>query len=125
MGPPYLCRYFELHGAPVCVLDLSVRLGRKTSVSFVDRKIVVARSGEQTLALCVDDVLDPRVYGLGELRLRAAIGGAGLEPLDVALYGFAPTATGSVPIVNVEAFFSTEPLGALTDALRAGEVGDA
>ena len=120
LGPAWLCEVAELHGAPVCVLDLCRRLGVEHAASLEDRQLVVVRHQELRLALCVDAVFDPEELP-GEAVLPAtAIGGAELGALREGLRALVRTARGPVPVIDPRALLSRTLLLKLAATLREG-----
>lgn len=107
-GPPYLRELIELHGEPVCVLDLALLLGLDHAAALLDRKLVVLRCGDLRLAARVDAVLDPQEYTAAQLTARERLAGGRHAPLDRALIGVLSTASGPVPAIDPCAFVEPE-----------------
>jgi CheY-like chemotaxis protein/chemotaxis signal transduction protein len=121
-GPFYLRRMFELHGEPVCVLDLAARLGVASSVAAHDRKVVVVETGEAKLALCVDEVHDPEELARADVF---APPGRGEGPLRGAVRALVRTASGAMPVLEPAALVSARVLRRLPSLLRAARGGPA
>jgi CheY-like chemotaxis protein len=60
--PPFLAEYAPLREAPMPVLDLPALLGKPHTRPLLDRKLVLL-GGAFELFLCVDEVLDPALFG--------------------------------------------------------------
>ncbi|HEY6005421.1 MAG TPA: response regulator [Anaeromyxobacter sp.] len=116
-GPFYLRDMFELHGEPVCVLDLAARLGVSSSVASHDRKVVVVETGEARLALCVDEVHDPEEFARADVFAPPQAGGDG--PLRGAVRALVRTGQGAMPVLEPAALLSARLLRRLPSLLRA------
>jgi CheY-like chemotaxis protein/chemotaxis signal transduction protein len=114
VGPSYLAGYFDLHGEPVCVLDLARRLGVAHSEPIEDRKLVVLDHEVVRVALGVDRVRDPEEIPQSDLTALddRADGGASARAqgkdtlLDGALVALARSSTGLVPVLHPLALLS-------------------
>jgi purine-binding chemotaxis protein CheW len=101
----------NVHGEPVPVLDLEVRLGRPPRDRGADGLLVLLRTRRRRIAIGVDDVD-------GVLAIEpSAIGPAGAQvPPPVA--GLAALPDGVLLITDVDAFLSASEEAALTAALE-------
>ena len=118
LGPAYLCELIELHGQPICVLDLCRRLGVEHASKLEDRQLVIVRHGKLRLALCVDSVRDPEELPRENVLAAAAIGGAALGALREALRAVVKTTRGHLPVIEPRALVSRELLVELSRSLR-------
>jgi CheY-like chemotaxis protein/chemotaxis signal transduction protein len=116
-GPFYLREMFDLHGEPVCMLDLAARLGVPSSVAWHDRKVVVVETGEAPLALCVDEVHDPEEFARADVFAPPRVGGEG--PLRGAVRALVRTGHGAMPLLEPAALVSARVLRRLPSILRA------
>ena len=121
LGPPYLREIFELHGGPVAVLDLPVRLGVEHHRPLAERKLVVVDCAGALLALCVDEVRDPEEIDPGDLTPREKLAGAQHGALQDALLAVVKTPRGLLPVVEPRALLSPDLLRQLTAGLGGGE----
>ena len=110
LGPEYLREMIELHGAPVAVLDLPLRLGVGHTLPLGERKLVVVDCGGARLALCVDEVRDPEEILKGDLTPRERLAGSQHGALQEALLAVVKTPRGLLPVVNPRALLSPELL---------------
>jgi chemotaxis signal transduction protein len=99
-SPAYLSEIFELHGQPVCVLDLTQRLGVTHNEDVHERKVVVVARGKSLLGICVDEVRDPEEVPLNDVTPKKALRESDLGPLADALVGQVRTNRGVVPLVD-------------------------
>ena len=118
LGPAYLCELIELHGAPICVLDLCRRLGVEHTARLEDRQLVVVRHGELRFALCVDSVRDPEELPRESVLPASAIGGASLGALREALRAVVKTGRGHLPVIEPRALISRTLLEEVARRLR-------
>jgi CheY-like chemotaxis protein len=110
VGRAYLREVIDLHGQPVCVLQLARRLGQVPGVALADRKLVVVRcEGEQQLAICVDQVHEPEEIAADRVLDREALALPEGAELHGALVAFVQSARGLLPVI--------EPAGLLSGAL--------
>ncbi len=110
LGPPWLCELIELHGAPVAVLDLPLRLGVAHARPLPERKLVVVDCDGSRLALCVDEVRDPEEIPEGELTPRGQLAGSQHGALQEALLAVVKTPRGLLPVVEPRALLSPDLL---------------
>lgn len=117
LTPPWLAGIFSLRGEIVPAIDLGVLLGLPpTEVGDASRIVVVERGGK------VAGVLVDR---LDELR---TIDEASLEPppaslpapVAAILRGVVATPTGTVRVLDLDALFTSERIGALAQAAEEG-----
>jgi CheY-like chemotaxis protein len=118
MGPSYLCEMFDLHGEPICILDLNKRLGAPHSVSVTDRKLVVLSHQNMTLAICVDQVRDPEELPAEEVLRKEQIGGGDHGPLTEVLLALVKTSRGTVPVIDPAALLAKALLREIPNVLR-------
>ncbi len=119
-GPFYLREMFELHGEPVCMLDLAARLGVAHAVTLLDRKIVVVDAGQGPLALCVDQVRDPEEFAPSAVFAPPGAGEAG--PLRGIVRAMVRTSSGAMPVLEPAALVSPRLLRRLPSLVRASQV---
>ncbi len=119
-GPFYLREMFELHGEPVCMLDLAARLGVAYAVTLLDRKIVVVDAGTAPLAICVDHVRDPEEFARSAVFAPPGADGAG--PLRGIVSAMVRTAEGTMPVLDPAALVSPRLLRRLPSLARASPV---
>lgn len=124
-GPAYLRELIDLHGEPVLVLDLALRLGLSHQKQLAERLLVVVHHEDQQLALCVDHVDDPEELAPGTWLPHAQLGGAEHGQLGEALRGLAQTPLGPLPIIEPKALVSRELLAKLVAQLREQAPGAA
>ncbi len=118
-GPSYLCEYFELHGEPLCVLDLPERLGQRHKSALLERKLVILEQGGKRLALCVDAVKDPEEFAAKDVTPKNRLMGVEGGRLQEFLVALVRTPTGVMPVVDPIALISPSLLRALA-SLPAG-----
>jgi CheY-like chemotaxis protein/chemotaxis signal transduction protein len=124
LGPAYMSEYFELRGAPVCVLDLARRLGVEHRETLEERKLVILDIDGILLALSVDSVQDPEEYQAGDIERRERLGGVEHGQLREGLLGMLRVGDRAVPIFDPKVFVSRTLLREATDMLRpSAEVG--
>jgi purine-binding chemotaxis protein CheW len=100
----------NLHGEPVPVLDLDVRLGRAARERGTSAKLLIARTATRRVALPVDEVL-------GVLAVpRSAIGPAP-DAVPAPVAGIAALPDGVLLISDLDAFLSADDERAVTAAL--------
>ncbi|HVE81803.1 MAG TPA: response regulator [Myxococcales bacterium] len=102
-GPTYLSEYAEIYGEPLCVMDLSLRLGVAPGVSRLEQKLVVIRQEGQKLALKVDRVEDPEEMPRESVVPRSRLGGTGEGPLGELLVAMVHGPRGAVPVLDPRA----------------------
>lgn len=100
----------NMHGRPVAVLDLELRLGRPLRTYGTDAKLVLVRTPRRRLALPVDEV--PGVVSID----RAAIGPADAG-MPAPVGGVAALEDGVLLISDVEAFLTAAEDEVLAAAL--------
>lgn len=120
VGPSYLNEMIVVHGQPICVMDLSRRLGVAAGKRHEDRMLVVVETQGRRIALSVDAVRDPEELVPADVVFRDALGGADLGPLPQALVAVARTARGPLPVIDPGALVSSRLLGELVQSLHAG-----
>jgi CheY-like chemotaxis protein len=116
-GPAFLSAFMNLHGKPICVLDLALRLGVDHTEAPVEQKLVIVKAGGLALALSVDDVHDPEEVPESSLVRKDAVAGSAHGELGKTLLALAKTARGDVPVIDPSALVSPELLGRLTEEL--------
>lgn len=121
-GPEYMNELLELHGRPICVLDMAVRLGLEHEENLIEQKLVVARAGSLDIALCLDDVHDPEEIPAGDMLARDGVGGSHHGELQRTLIGVARTSRGQTPVIDPSALVSPDLLEALVNELREAAV---
>ncbi len=125
MGPFYMSEIFEYEGQPVCVLDLTLRLGLEHTQPRVERKLVLVKVEDHLLAVNVDDVTDPEEFAHARVTLADQIAGSSHRPLDHALIAIVSTDSGPVPIVDPKSFISSRALRELLLSVESqGTPGD-
>lgn len=100
----------NVHGEPVAVLDLDVRLGRPARDRGVAGRLVLLRTPRRRVAVPVDDVL-------GVVALDPAT--VGPHPLPGPIAGVAALDDGVLLIADVGAFLSAAEDAALAAVLEA------
>jgi purine-binding chemotaxis protein CheW len=113
LTPPWLAGIFSLRGEIVPAIDLAVLLGLAPTVLADDSHIVVVEHGDQVAGVLVD-----------RMRELRTIDEAAIEPppanlaRDVAglLAGLVAVPDGTVRVLELEALFSSERIGALARA---------
>jgi purine-binding chemotaxis protein CheW len=118
LTPPWLAGIFSLRGDIVPAIDLGVLLGLPRTVIGDDSRIVVLEKAQRVAGVLVDRLRDLRT-----------LDGAALEPpppnlapaVAGLLLGVAATPTGTVRVLDLDALFSSERIGAL--ARDGGEAG--
>ena len=124
LGPPYLGELVELHGQPVCILDLAARLGVPHSAPLDERKLVVVTHQGVRLALAVDRVRDPEEIAALDLTPAELVGGRDQGLLREALIAVASTPRGRLPGIEPHALLPHDVRGELFQAARpAREAG--
>jgi CheY-like chemotaxis protein len=123
-GPPHLREFFELHGEPVCVLDLPESLGLTHQAPLLDQKLVVLRHGALRLGVRVDDVRDPEEIAPEAVTPRDRLGGAEHGQLKGLLVALVRTSRGVLPVIDPAALVEPQLLEQLQQLLaRSGTVG--
>lgn len=122
IGPAYFEAAVDLHGTPVCVLDLARPLRCPHEVPVEDRKLVVVAHERLRLALCVDWVLDPREVQAAQVLDRRALVGDDSKLLGRSIIAAARSTKGLLPVVDPALLFSRAQLRALAGAV-APEAG--
>jgi CheY-like chemotaxis protein len=125
LAPNYLRELVEIHGQPVCVLDLARRLGVTHASPIDERKLVVVSHQGLRLAICVDFVRDPVELPASELTHAEHVGGAEHGLLREALVAVAATSRGPLPIVEPLTLLSRHLLRELPELLRSAEIAAA
>jgi CheY-like chemotaxis protein len=121
-GPFYLREMFELHGEPVCMLDLAARLGLAYGLTLLDRKIVVVQAGSAPLAICVDQVRDPEEFARSAVFAPPGTAGDGAGPLRGIVSAMVRTAEGAMPVLAPAALVSPRLLRRLPSLVSASHV---
>lgn len=116
-GLPELSQ-FELHGAPLLVLDVALRLAVPHEQPLVERKIVVLEKDGTALGLAVDRVRDPEEVEPSRVTQRERLGGSGLGDLDGTLIAMVRTVRGHVPVIAPRALFDATHLDAALSLVR-------
>ena len=119
LGPAFLNELIEVHGEPVCVLDLCRRLGFEHKARLEDRQLVIVHHGGLRLALCVDSVREPEQLPREAVVQHAALSGADAGELQQALVAVVKTARGPVTVIDPHALVSRGSLTDLSGAARA------
>lgn len=118
-APPFLKEVVEIYGEPVCVLDLGARLDLPHSCPLLERKLIVARCGEVSLALTVDRILDPQEIAPEDVLPRERLGGTEHPPLHEILLSLVRTRDRLLPVLRPEALVTPELLSRVPEMLRA------
>jgi CheY-like chemotaxis protein len=100
IGVPYLREMIDLHGEPVCVLDMAARLSTAFALPRAERKLVVIAHGGRSVALCVDRVRDPEEATAAQLVAPSRLGGAEAGQLQDLLCAIVLTPDGPVPVLE-------------------------
>lgn len=108
-APSYLCRYFELHGEAVLILDLPRRLGLEHLAPILDRKLVIVSEGGLSIAVSVDGVRDPEEIPKANVVMRGGLGGAGVPEFET-LRAMVRTPRGHLPVVETRALLNAATL---------------
>jgi chemotaxis signal transduction protein len=108
---------FELHGEPVCMLDLAARLGVANAAPLLDRKVVVVETGDAPLAICVDQVRDPEEFARGAVFAPPRAGDD--DPWRGTVRAMVRTPHGAMPVLDPAALVSARRLRRLPSAVRA------
>jgi CheY-like chemotaxis protein/chemotaxis signal transduction protein len=119
-GPFYLRQMFELHGEPVCLLDLAARLGVRSAAPLLDRKVVVIETGVAPLAICVDRVRDPEEFPRS--AVFAPPRSDGDDPWRGIVSAMVRTSDGAMPVLDPSALVSARRLRRLPSLVRASQV---
>jgi CheY-like chemotaxis protein len=122
LGPAYMSEFFELRGAPVCVLDMARRLGVAHRETVEERKLVILEIDGVLLALSVDAVQDPEEYQSGDIERREQLGGVEHGQLRDGLLGMLRANGSAVPIFDPRVFATRTLLREASDLLRPSEV---
>lgn len=126
-GPEHVRALVDLHGEPICVLDLAAGLHVAHAAPLEDRKLVFLDYSKQRIALCVDDVREPEIVPQAAFIHRSQLGGAEHEPLRRTLEGVATTTRGKMAVVDPLAIFAPGLLAELATiiegARRSGATG--
>lgn len=117
-GPSYLREIINLHGQPVCVLDLAGPLRVESSVPRVDRKLVVIEHDGLSLALGVDRVHDPVEYPADAVTVRERLAGKDPRLVASALAAVVRRPEGLLSVVDPAAFFSRRLVQSLRHLLE-------
>jgi CheY-like chemotaxis protein/chemotaxis signal transduction protein len=112
-APSYLTGCFELHGQPICVLDLAARFGVEHAQPVVDRKLIVVEHDGVSLALCADHVRDPEEIAPADVHR--------MHDGDDALDAVVKTPRGSLPVIRAHALLSRGLTRSLRDLLERSE----
>lgn len=116
VGPSYFEEAVDLHGMPVCVLDLARPLRTPHRVPLEDRKLVVVSHQALLLSLCVDWVLDPHEYRAAQVVDRSALIGDDSSLLARSITSAVRSDRGVLPVVDPGLLFSRSQLRALAGA---------
>jgi CheY-like chemotaxis protein len=120
-GPAYLRDVVNLHGQPICVLDLGPPLRVQHAVSLLERKLVVIEHGELALALGVDRVHDPCDYAQEAVTVRERLVGPESKLLATGLAAVIRTPSGMIAVIEPAAFFSRRVVRDLRHILQASQ----
>jgi chemotaxis signal transduction protein len=101
----------NVHGEPVPVLDLDLRLGRAPREHGARAKLVLAQTATRRVALPVDDVL-------GVVAVAGAAVGPAPDSVPAPVGGIAALPDGVLLVSDVDAFISPEDDRAVAAALR-------
>lgn len=110
-APTGVCGAINVHGEPVPVLDLDLRIGRSPREHGAQAKLVLVRTATRRVALGVDEVL-----GVVEVA-REAVGPAP-DSVPAPVAGIAALPDGVLLISDVDAFLSADDERAVAAALR-------
>jgi CheY-like chemotaxis protein len=117
-GPSYLQEMFDLHGQPICILNLARRLGVQFDQPITERKLVVVENGDQLLALAADSVRDPEEFTAEDVVPRQQLGGADHGPLGEILKAVVKTPRGPLTVIEPKSLMAKELLRELPSLLR-------
>jgi chemotaxis signal transduction protein len=117
LAPFYMNRVFDLHGEPVGVLDLSLRLGLEHRSAIVDRKLVVTRIEGRPIALSADEVTDPEEFLPDAVTPPDEFAAASHRPLDRFLKAIVRDSQGFIPVLEPRSLLSNRALHDLERAL--------
>jgi purine-binding chemotaxis protein CheW len=110
LAPPWLAGIFSLRGEIVPAIDLGILFGMPRTVPGDDSRIVVVERGPRIAGVLVDRLRELRGLDGGAVEpppphLPAAIAGV--------LVGVVATPTGTVRVLDLDALFGSERIGAL------------
>jgi purine-binding chemotaxis protein CheW len=113
LTPPWLAGIFSLRGEIVPAIDLAVLLGLPPTVLADDSHIVVVERGDQVAGVLVDRMRELRSIDEATIEPPPAN-----LPREVAglLAGLVAVPDGTVRVLELEALFSSERIGALARA---------
>lgn len=110
LSPAWLAGIFSLRGDIVPVVDLGVLLGLPATNAGDDSRIVVVERGGKLAGMLVDRLCELRTVDAATIEAAPP----GLAPEVAALLrGLVATATGTVRVLDLDALFSPERIGAL------------
>jgi len=113
-----VCRYIEMEGRPLLLLDLAARLSVRYRNDVTDRMVVVVRGGGRMLGASVDAVDIPEEVPRVDVTRREALGGLSpLEPLEW-MTALVRTPRGLLPVLDLEALFRGDDLSGASAALE-------
>jgi purine-binding chemotaxis protein CheW len=115
LTPPWLAGIFSLRGEIVPAIDLGVLLGLPPTVVGDDARIVVVERGPHIAGVLVERLRELRTIEESTLEPPPAS-----LPAEVAaiLRGIAATPTGTVRVLDLEALFGADRIGALAALAR-------
>ncbi|MCB9559074.1 MAG: chemotaxis protein CheW [Kofleriaceae bacterium] len=110
LSPPWLAGIFSLRGDIVPAVDLGVLLGLPRTVPGDDGRLVVVEHGARVVGILVERLRELRTVDADAVEAAPA----NLAP-EVAslLAGVIATPTGTVRVLDGDALFSSQRLGAL------------
>jgi CheY-like chemotaxis protein len=124
-GPAYLREVVNVHGRPICVLDLAAPLRVEHSLPMRERKLVVIESGDLALALGVDRVHDPAEYPPEAVTVREKLVGSESKLVAIALAAVIRAQGGLLAVIEPAAFFSRRVVRDLRHVLQVSQAGGA
>jgi purine-binding chemotaxis protein CheW len=111
LTPPWLAGIFSLRGEIVPAIDLGVLLGMPAAVVGDDARIVVVEKGNKVAGVLVERLAELRTIEPDAVEPPPA----SLTPeIAAVLRGIAATPNGTVRILDLEALFDSDRIGALS-----------
>jgi CheY-like chemotaxis protein/chemotaxis signal transduction protein len=122
---PYVREVIDLRGEAICVVDMAARFDVAFRLPLSERKLVILREGDRSLALCVDGVHDPEEIPAAQVVPAARLGGAEALGLTELIRAVVVTPAGPLLVLEPGKLITGDALIALPALLRAaqGDVG--
>ena len=111
---PWSIEAVDLHGEPVCLLDLSRRLGVSLKTAMIDRKVVVIDRPALKVGFSVDQVRDPEEIDPSDVTPVELWNGPPVLPIAEAVTAVVSTDRGPRALVDPDALFPAELLASLS-----------